>query len=65
MAFADAAGWRLMAAAVSTATVVAYATNGSGADSSTERQEFTLHVDLAATSCPVTKIDVHERTRFP
>ena len=64
MAFADSADWRVASVSESSAVVVAFATDGSGASSSTERQEFTLHVDLAA-SCPITKIDVHGRSRFP
>ena len=63
MAFADAASWRVMTATDSTATVVALATDGGGANSSTERQEFTLHVDLEAAR-PIYKIDVLERSRF-
>lgn len=64
MAFADAADWSVASVTETSATVVAFATDGSGAISSTERQEFTLHIDLAA-SRPITKVDVHGRSRFP
>jgi hypothetical protein len=64
MTFADAANWRLKTSTESTATVVAMATTGSGVDSCTQLQEFTLHIDLTAAR-PIISVDVHERSRFP
>ena len=64
MVSADAASWRIKNAAEATAVIVAAATTGSGADSSTTSQEFTLHVDLL-NAHPIAGVDVSERFKFP
>ena len=64
MAFADVASWRLKAAAADTAVVGALATTGSGVNSHTLSQEFTLHVELARAR-PITRVDASERSQFP
>ena len=65
MAFADTAGWKMGDSAVSDAnpsstSVVAFATNGSGDDYSTDKQEFSLSIDVTAAR-PITKVVVHDR----
>ena len=60
MALADSASWRVADAAESSAVVAARATTGSGDDSSTDTQQFTLHVDVAAAR-PITSIVPHPR----
>ena len=63
MAFADGhpTGWAVAesqhdAAAPNVVVVVAMATTGRGDDTSMEKQEFTLHVDLTSSSKPITKV---------
>ena len=65
MAFADTAGWKMGDSAVSDAnpsstSVVAFATNGSCDDYSTDKQEFSLSIDVTAAR-PITKVVVHDR----
>ena len=62
MAFADTAGWQAaeQQASSSAAVLAAHATTGSGDETSTETQEFTLTIDLSAPR-PITGISVGDR----
>ena len=63
MAFADTAGWRVAEQRKpipSAAVLVAHATTGSGDETSTETQEFTLTINLSAPR-PIIGISVGER----
>ena len=64
MAVADAASWRIADVAESSVVVVATATTSSGDDSSTHRQPFTLHIDVAAATHPITNITTQPITNI-
>ena len=61
MTFADAAAWSVTDVATSTAAVLATATTGIGDESSAEMQIFTLHINAAASKCPIVRVVAHER----
>ena len=60
MQFADSASWMLADRSASLAVIVATATTGTGDDSTTDTQQFTLHIDIAAER-PITSILPHPR----